>query len=47
MKTPKKNLTIRLDPDELEWLEGEAKRQVRSVAGLVRWLIAQYREKEN
>ena len=39
----KRNVTIRFTADEVEWLEETAKKQFRPVAGIVRYIIAQYR----
>ncbi len=38
------NLTIRFSDEELEWLQSMAKKEVRPVAQLVRWIIAEYRK---
>lgn len=38
------NLTIRFSDEELEWLQSMAKQEVRPVAQLVRWIIAEYRK---
>ncbi len=42
-KEVKHNLTIRFSDEEIEWLKCEAKKQVRPVAQLVRWIVAEYR----
>jgi len=41
-----KNVTIRFTADEIEWLNATAKKQFRPVAGLVRYVLAQYRKRE-
>jgi hypothetical protein len=43
-KKPKRNLTVRLEGEDREWLEAEAARQVRSVANLIYWILAEYRK---
>ena len=39
---PRRNVTIRMSDDELAWLNETAKKQFRTVAGLVRFIISQY-----
>ena len=38
------NFTIRLDAEELEWFKSEAKKQHRTVANFIRYLLSLYRE---
>ncbi len=40
------NYTIRFSPEEKKWLEATAKKEFRPVAGLVRYIIAQYRKEQ-
>lgn len=42
MTTQAKNTTIRFSPEELAWLEEEAKRQTRSTANLVRHIVQNF-----
>ena len=42
----KRNLTIRFTDEEKTWLEGEAKKQFRPVAGMVRYIVSKYRREQ-
>lgn len=37
------NFTIRFSDEEAQWLKREAAKEFRTVANLVRWIIAEYR----
>lgn len=41
-----RNLTIRFSLDEIEWLAKTAKEEIRPIADLVRYIIAQYRKEQ-
>ena len=39
-----KTVGIRFTADECAWLEATAKRELRTVANLIRWIVEQYRK---
>lgn len=41
-----KNLTIRFTAEELQWLSDISKKQYRPMAGMVRYIVAQYRKEQ-
>ncbi len=41
-----RNVTIRFSEEELSWLKETAAKEMRSVSLLVRWIIAEYRQRE-
>ena len=42
----KHNLTIRFSTDELQWLNEISAKEFRPVAGMVRYILAQYRKEQ-
>lgn len=42
----RKNFTVRVSEEELSWLQTEAKRQGRSIANLIIFIITEYMKKE-
>lgn len=47
MSDPMKNVTVRLSDDEIKWLMAEATKEMRTLASLIRWIIAEYRQNLN
>lgn len=43
-EAPKRNVTVRFSEDEIKWLQSTAEKEVRTLAQLVRWCVAEYRK---
>jgi hypothetical protein len=39
----RKNLTIRVSDEEMEWLKQESELQMRTIGNLIIWILQQYR----
>ena len=40
----KRNLTIRVDDEEMAWFKQEAEAQMRPIGNFIMWLVRQYRD---
>jgi hypothetical protein len=43
----KRNLTIRVSDEDMEWLKQESELQMRPIANLVLWILQQYRDQKD